>query len=76
VTSRRRLIEVAKSTHCHVTRPEVDEHVAKAVRAAGDASKVEITRKGGCVTIRTLESREVPGPFSAPAPLLPVAKDS
>jgi hypothetical protein len=59
VKTRRRFVEVAKSTHCHIGRAEATEHVERAVRAAGDSSKIEITRRGGCVTIRTLEQQDV-----------------
>jgi hypothetical protein len=70
VKLRRRYVETARSTHCHIGRAEVEEQVGKAVRAAGDSSKVEVTRRGGCVTIRTLEQREVPDsvPLAAPTP--------
>jgi hypothetical protein len=75
VKTRRRFVEVAKSVHCHIGRAEATEHVERAVRAAGDSSKIEITRRGGCVTIRTLEQQDVLDAHqpdrggSSPAPL-------
>jgi hypothetical protein len=56
---RRRFVETAKSTHCHLGRAEVTEHVERAVLGASDNSKVEVSRSGGCVTIRTLERQTV-----------------
>lgn len=69
MTVRRRFVEIAKSTHCHIGRAEATEHVERAVRAAGDSSKIEITRRGGCVTIRTLEQQDMLEGPPAAAPL-------